>query len=266
MYIMESKHIDPRIQEELDRIQNLKESRYLTRSELMEMIRFPQNSQNLVVIKSNDKGIGFLKTMYDSRYCAGVINKDEFDLIIEKASNLMGNVYSRKRKMDSQGVPLWYKLALVLACLTAFPFLIMAYYLPENDLWYEIMTFVLLTVSLVIVCAISLINFCKKTDEIKTYEEMIYERLGAYFEKLNENEYYARNLEWFMVPGHYWLELRIKKRRNNFVNNEDQPIPTQQDTLENRAGRSPNKREELKTEEPVFKDSSDVGNLNDLSN
>jgi hypothetical protein len=267
---MESMHkvkCEPRIQEELDRINNIKETRYLTRSELMEMIRFPQNSLNLVVIKSNDKGIGFLKTMYDSRYCAGLINKDEFDNVIEKASNLMGNVYSKKRKMDSQGVPFWYKLALVLACLTAFPFLIMAYYLPENDLWYEILTFVLLAVSLVIVCAISLVNFCKKTDEIKTYEEMIYERIGAYFKKINDSEYSQRGLEWFLVPGHYWLELRIKKRRNNFVSsNGDNPIPTQQDTLENRGGKSPNKREELKTEEPVFKDSSDDRrNLDDLS-
>ena len=133
--------IEPRIQEELDRIEHIKESRYLTRSELMEMINFPENSPNLVVIKSNDKGIGFLKTMYDGRFLAGLVTKDEFDSIIEKTSNMMGNVYSKKRKIDSQGVPGWYKIALLLAMAIAFAFLVMAYYLPENDLWYEIFTF-----------------------------------------------------------------------------------------------------------------------------
>ena len=56
------KSVEPRIQKELDRIQGIIETRYVTRPELMESIRFPENSPNLVVIKSNEKGIGFLKT------------------------------------------------------------------------------------------------------------------------------------------------------------------------------------------------------------
>jgi hypothetical protein len=257
--------IEPRIQEELDHIDQIKESRYLTRSELMEMINFPQNSQSLVVIKSNDKGIGFLRTMYDSRYCGGVITKDEFDNVIERASNLMGGVYSKKRKMDSQGVPLWYKFALLFAVITAFPFLIMAYYLPENDLWYEILTFGLLTLSLMIVGTISLINFCKRTDDIKTFDEMIMARISTYFEKQNETEYLERGLEWYLVPGHYWLELRIIKRNNNFVTDPDNNIITNP-THETRNNKSKNKREELKTEEPMQRESSYAVDVNDIDN
>lgn len=63
-----SKHqLERRIVEELDKIEAQKEARYLTRSEIMEMINFPVNSPNLVIVKSNDKGIGFLRNMYDSR-------------------------------------------------------------------------------------------------------------------------------------------------------------------------------------------------------
>ena len=155
--------------------------------------------------------------------------------------------------MDTQGVPCWYKLALLLSILTALPFLYMAYYLPENDVWYEILTFTLLSISLIIACAISLINFFKKTDEIHTFEEMIMERVGAYFEKLNENKYRKKNMEWYLVPGHYWLELRIKDRRNNFVDEVNQnQVPTYpQETDENRGSKLKNKREELKTEEPL---------------
>mmetsp|Transcript_17194 Transcript_17194/g.15201 ORF Transcript_17194/g.15201 Transcript_17194/m.15201 type:complete len:267 (-) Transcript_17194:37-837(-) len=266
--------MEPRIQEELDSIENLKESRYLTRSELMDMINFPKNSPNLICIKSNDKGIGFLKGegVYDSKFLAGVIKKDDFDDIINRASTLMGQVYSKKRKMDSQGVPTWYKLALLLAIITAFPFLIMAYYLPEEDLWFEILTFTLLAVSLIIVSMVSVVNFCHKTDDIKTFEVMIMERVGIFFERLNEDEYKQKGMEWYLVPGHYWLELRIHKRRNNFVDEVDhnQIFTTPHESIENRpsnnGGKGSSKREELKTEEPFGKDHSEIGNLDKLQN
>lgn len=265
---MKRMNLEPRIKDEIERIEQIKESRYCTRSELMEMINFPPNSANLVVIKSNDKGIGFLKTQYDARYCAGVINKDEFDAIIERASNLMGGVYSKKRKMDSQGVPLWYKLTLLFSVLVALVFLIMAYYLPENDLWYQVLTFALLGVSLTLVSLISLINFCKRTDRIETYDEMILEKIGNYFKQLNETKFHARNMEWFLVPGHYWLELRINKRQNNFVRETEgnNYYSTNLETQENRNSRTKatGKKEELKTEGPLNKDHSIDGRLSEL--
>lgn len=54
------KAIEPRIQAELDKIHDITETRYTTRPELMQMIDFPQNSPNLIVIHSNEKGIGKL--------------------------------------------------------------------------------------------------------------------------------------------------------------------------------------------------------------
>lgn len=260
-----------RIQEELNNIEELNKGRYLTRSELITKINFPENSPNLVVIKSNGEGMGFMKGegVYDSRYLAGILNKDKFDEVLDKASQHMAQVYSKKRKMDSQGIPLWYKLTLLLAMLIAVPFLIMAYYLPEHDLWYKVFTFVLLGVSLLMVCTISIVNFLKTMDE-GAYEapgsnlnRMIMEKVGAYFDKLNETEYLPNGMEWYLVPGHYWLELRILKRRNNFVTDTDHNhIATNPMDTEHNNGNA--KREELKTEEPLGKDHSLVGNLDNL--
>lgn len=58
----ETKPLEPRIQVELDKINEILENRYTTRTEIMDEISFPSNSPNLVVIKSNEKGVGFLKT------------------------------------------------------------------------------------------------------------------------------------------------------------------------------------------------------------
>ena len=244
--------MEPRIKKELDRIQGIIDSRYVTRPELMESIRFPENSPNLIVIKSNEKGIGFLKTCYDGRYCAGSIGKDEFDNVIEKASNMIGNVYSKKRQMDSQGVSIYYKLGLLVSVAISFAFLVMAYYLPEYSLWYQILTFALLTVALIIVSLISILNFCKRTDYIETFEEMVGKKLGAHFEKLNHTEYNDRGLQWYLVPGHYWLELRIlnPKREHGQATDGNNIYTTNMDTNENRLNSQPSKggrnREEIK--------------------
>ncbi|CAI2376360.1 unnamed protein product [Moneuplotes crassus] len=265
--------MEPRIQEELDHIDQLNKERYLTRSELITKINFPENSPNLVVIQSNGEGMGFLKGegVYDSRYLAGILTKDKFDTVLTEASQLMGKVYSKKRKMDSQGIPLWYKLTLLLAMIIAIPFLIMAYYLPENDLWYKVFTFVLLGISLTLVCTISLINFFKTMDE-SAYEDpggnlnrMIQEKVGAYFKNLNETEYKEKGMEWYLVPGHYWLELRIHRRRNNFVDEADHnQIVTHPQETEHNLNKTPKKREEFKTEEPIGRNSSDIQNLDNL--
>lgn len=103
---------------------------------------------------------------------------------------------------------------------------------------------------------------------------MIQSRVGAYFQKLNDMEYLERGLEWYLIPGHYWLELRIHKQRNNFVTetntnnlNTINLHTTNQDTVENRLnpkGKGNHKGEELKTEGPIGQDLSRSGRLSDL--
>ena len=39
----------------------------------MKSLKFPQNHQNLVVVPSNEKGTGFLRTCYDKETLDGVM-------------------------------------------------------------------------------------------------------------------------------------------------------------------------------------------------
>ena len=41
---------------------------YLNREEIMEKLNFPCNSKDLVVVKSNGKGTGFMRKQYDERF------------------------------------------------------------------------------------------------------------------------------------------------------------------------------------------------------
>jgi len=44
----------------------------------MKALMFPENSSNLVVIPSNEKGTGFLRTCYDEDVLKGILTKDDF--------------------------------------------------------------------------------------------------------------------------------------------------------------------------------------------
>jgi hypothetical protein len=44
----------------------------------MKHLKFPNNNSNLVVIPSNEKGTGFLRTCYDKEILDGIITPEEF--------------------------------------------------------------------------------------------------------------------------------------------------------------------------------------------
>lgn len=50
--------------------------KFRDRGELMKTLKFPENNHNLVVVPSNEKGTGFLRTCYDSDILAGILTKD----------------------------------------------------------------------------------------------------------------------------------------------------------------------------------------------
>ena len=81
---------------------------------------------------------------------------------------------------------------------------------------------------------------------------MVEKKLDVYFEKLNQAEYLSRGLEWYLVPGHYWLEFRINNPRGgvNQVTEGNNIYTTNMDTNENRLNTQNSKggrnREELK--------------------
>lgn len=98
--------LEPRIIDELTRIKEIKKKRFCSRHEIMNEINFPSSTPARVVIKSNEKGTGFMRNFYNEEYCKDYISKKEFDAIVDKVSLIIGNEYSRKRKLDSQGISL----------------------------------------------------------------------------------------------------------------------------------------------------------------
>lgn len=77
----EEEKLDP---EEEMRIKRAK----LSRAEYMKSLKIPENSEQLVVVSSNEKGTGFMKNAYDERFLKNVINKKYFDHVIENVNKI----------------------------------------------------------------------------------------------------------------------------------------------------------------------------------
>jgi ABC-type multidrug transport system fused ATPase/permease subunit len=114
-----------------------------------------------------------------------------------------------KRAIETQKMTLGQLITLISAMLLSLIFLIMAYYIPENNLAFEILSYLILTISFLLVFCTSLINSLNDASQIVEFHEEIQNNLEPYFEELNAKEYEKRGLEWYLIPGYYWLELRI---------------------------------------------------------
>lgn len=84
----------------------------------------------------------------------------------------------------------------------------------EENIFYDTIMFACLALSLVSISYITIYNYIRGGYAFLSYEEMVKKKLDNTFEKFNHND---NGIEWYVVPGHYWLELRIKplKKKND---------------------------------------------------
>ncbi len=130
---------------------------YLNRGHYMENMSFPENSNELIIIPSNQKGTGFIKTCYDPRL-KGIMSEQEFKFVIEQAAKINAKAFSEKRIADSGQTPKMFVWSLTISyALTAVSALMLYFSLfleePQNLLivTYSILAFAFATVISVMV-------------------------------------------------------------------------------------------------------------------
>ena len=200
---------------------------FMTREDLMEKMNIPQNTPELVIIRANYKGTGFLRNTYDERYLKSRITQEEFLKTVDFASDIMKKLYSKKRNADAMKQGLKSKLCYGGAIIFLVLYMMMATFAPdiEDSLPYDIIQFSALVLSMLLIGYITIFNFLKSGHMFMSFEEMVKRKLDVTFEKFNRNE---MGIEWYVVPGHYWLEVRIsklkKKNERPLFNEENLPI------------------------------------------
>lgn len=205
--------LEPRIVDELVRIKEIKNKRFCSRRDIMDEINFPNSNPARIVIKSNEKGTGFMRNHYTEEYCKDYIPKKEFDAIVDKCSLIIGNEYSRKRKLDTQDMSIWIQLAMLVALILAFVFCTMAYYIPSYSTGYKIITFIIAAAGYIVALLIMFYNFCTPYQESLTFDQMVFKKVNEYLASVNESMR-TRNMEWILIPCHYWMELRFTDKND----------------------------------------------------
>lgn len=52
-------------------------------------------------------------------------------------------------------------------------------------------------------------NFLNENDREQDFVDLVNKRLSVFFENVNKNVYLKRGMQWYLIKGHYWLELRL---------------------------------------------------------
>lgn len=176
----------------------------------MKALAIPENTEELVIIPSNEKGTGFLRNLYDERFLTGFITKEQFDKVIDECSKINARKYSEKRKADTEGTQ--KSMIMVISAsyiLTMAFFVTMFLALEKGDHLLSLISYIFLTVAFFLMTFVAITNYMsKKNVSNATYSEMVTKAIDKYFRQANLI-YRKDNVEWAIVEGHFWIELRI---------------------------------------------------------
>lgn len=74
----------------------------------------------------------------------------------------------------------------------------------------EVFSYISLVISFGITVPLSLVECLRRSDsKLVTFNGMVKKDLDLFFHKINVNKYEKRGLDWHVIDGHYWIELRI---------------------------------------------------------
>lgn len=92
-------------------------------------------------------------------------------------------------------------------------FFLMYYGIRDDDEKARIAGFFLLAISVFITIVIGVVNFFQKPGKYTPYKEMVRKTLLAFFERLNK-KYGNRGIEFDVRDNHYWIEIKINKKKS----------------------------------------------------
>ena len=164
--------------------------RLLDRSQLMDMMLFPQNCKKMVIVPSNKEGTGFLNHCYDKKYLTGFITEKEFNAIILICSRIAARAYSNKQIIDRQKTS--DKMLILIGLSTFIAFLgivLLTISAVYNSKFIDYFASILLAPAILMVLGINIYTWKKGQPEPLTFNKMVKDDLDEFFLKINT--YYA---------------------------------------------------------------------------
>lgn len=171
----------------------------------------PITTPSRIVVQSREQSYTFDKGTYREDYLRHIISKSEYEKIIQEASKLMGQSWTKKRLNDQIKLPTFVIVLSVICLVLTLIYMILIYLSTGYQDGSALLATSIACVSVasIIAFGLSVYNFCRKINKFKSLEEIIKEDLDAYFENINLK--YEGLLYFNFNSTHRWIECNILK-------------------------------------------------------
>jgi hypothetical protein len=190
--------------------------------EMNKQPNFFNKNTNIIIIPAVPGAFCFHPHTYNESLLPELISKKDYDLIVYKASKIMGNSILKKRKFDNFEVSNTMLVLFAVSFILILTFFFLFYSAQGSDgvSAMIVVSLVLLVVGLGIALAQAFYSFCRKTRKYKTLEDIIQEDLTIFFEGINNTYYFVKirnkfkyngSLHFVYVPNKKYIKCYISK-------------------------------------------------------
>jgi hypothetical protein len=140
------------------------------------------------------------------------MDEKEFLTNVDAISKVVGRIYSRKRLADTAGIDRFKVIMLGISFLLSIIFLLMIYAAIHYDSTsLEVTAYAIVSSAFLIMLSLSLFECLRSSDNnFLSFNTLVKKELNIFLAKINPT-FEPRGLEWFVIDGHYWIELRINR-------------------------------------------------------
>lgn len=158
----------------------------LDRAQLMDLMLFPQNTKQMVIVPSNKEGTGFLNHCFEPKYSRGFLSEMEFNAIVLISSRIAATQYSKKQIIDRQNITPFIWLLIKAACGISLTGILVQTIsvIYEWSLIETIASFLVLP-SMLVVAGLNFYVWRRAKPDRVTFDKLVSEELNLLFDKIN---------------------------------------------------------------------------------
>jgi len=183
-----------------------------------------KNTPERIIVKANLQNYTFPKETFNERFIGHLIQKNDYDSVIEAASKILSQSWMKKRDNDKINLPPIVSVLSIISILLTIVYMILIYYSTtvENGTALLVVSIVCVVIATLIAFGLSIYNFTRKMGSFQTVQEIIKEDLTKLFEV--ENARLKGRVEFnFNDEGNY-LEIKILQIRPGLENYKEEEI------------------------------------------
>jgi hypothetical protein len=169
---------------------------------------------NRVEIPLREGNYVFEKSSYREEALSGILEKAEFNLILDEAGKIMADAINKKRENDEIKLPKFiiYMSGICIGLSLVYTIMLLVAANVDSEISTALIICAVLCLfgAIFMAFGLSLYNFCRRVRQFKSLEIFIKEDLDCFFETINSK--YEGVFEWVFVSGKNIVMLNIFKR------------------------------------------------------